>query len=140
MAKEETNVADIFRRAQAIRQQNSTISYKEIKERLVSEFSSKGFPSFNTLTIPEMDGIAPEEDWTAGLPIVRRGIQNSDWNEVMQGIIISLEQVENYAQQHGAENSKEWHNRSKGIEGELTKTLGKWMPDELKAIVERAKR
>jgi hypothetical protein len=140
MAKEATSVADIFRRAQAIRAENKNASYKEIKERLVSEFSGKDFPSFDKLTIPEMDGRAPEEDWTAGLPIVRRGIQNSDWKELMQGIIISLEQVENYEREHGAENSKEWHDRSKGIEKELDKTLGKWMPDELKALVEKAKR
>jgi len=140
MAKESVTVADIFRRAQTIRQQNPNTSYKEIKERLVSEFSGKDFPSFDRLTIPEMDGRAPEEDWTAGLPIVRRGIQNSDWKEIMQGIIISLEQVENYEQQHGAENSKEWHDRSKGIGKELDKTLGKWMPEELKALVEKAKR
>lgn len=140
MAKEAPSVADIFRRAQAIRAENKNASYKDIKERLISEFSGKDFPSYSTLTIPEMDGVAPEEDWTAGLPIVRRGIQNSDWKEVIHGIIISLEQVENYEQQHGAENSKEWHDRSKGIEKELTKTLGKWMPDELKAIVEKAKR
>lgn len=140
MAKEAPSAADIFRRAQAIRAENKNASYKDIKERLISEFSGKDFPSYSTLTIPEMDGVAPEEDWTAGLPIVRRGIQNSDWKEVVHGIIISLEQVENYEQQHGAENSKEWHDRSKGIEKELTKTLGKWMPDELKAIVEKAKR
>lgn len=140
MAKEASSVSDIFRRAQAIRAENKNASYKDIKESLISEFSGRDFPSYKTLTIPEMDATAPEEDWTAGLPIVRRGIQNSDWKEVIHGIIISLEQVENYEQQHGAENSKEWHDRSKGIEKELTKTLGKWMPDELKAIVEKAKR
>ncbi len=134
MANESVTVANIFRRAQAIKQQSPDTSYKEIKERLISEFSGENFPSFDRITIPEMDGRAPEEDWTAGLPIVRRGIQNSDWKEVMQGIIISLEQVENYEQQHGAENSKEWHDRSKGIGKELDRTLGKWMPEELKVL------
>lgn len=136
MAKEATSVADIFRRAQAIRGENKNASYKEIKERLISEYSGKDFPSFDKLTIPEMDGRAPEEDWTAGLPIVRRGIQNSDWKELMHGIIISLEQVENYEQQHGAENSKEWHDRSKGIT-QANNNVDKWMPDELRVLVER---
>lgn len=138
MANNETTVADIFRRAQAIKAENKNASYKDVKERLVNEFSSKSFPSYDKLTIPEMDGRAPEEDWTAGLPIVRRGIQNNDWKELMQGIIISLEQVENYEQQHGAENSKPWHDRTKGIEKELDKTLSKWMPEELLQMAERA--
>jgi hypothetical protein len=140
MAKEATSVADIFRRAQAIRAEDKNASYKEIKERLVSEYSGKVFPSFDKLTIPEMDGRAPEEDWTAGLPIVRRGIQNSDWKELMHGIIISLEQVENYEQQHGAENSKEWHDRSKGIGTDANKNVEKWMPDELKVLVGKSTR
>ena len=87
-------VSDIFRRAMEIRQSNANISYNEIKSRLVSEFSGKTFPNPTFLTIPEYDNIAPEEDWTAGLPIVLRGIQTEDWNEIAHGIIISLEQVE----------------------------------------------
>lgn len=137
MANNQPTVADIFRRAQAIREQNPNASYKEIKERLINEYQNAQFPSLDRLTIPEMDSRAPEEDWTAGLPLVRRGIQNNDWKEVINGIALSLEQVENYEREHGAENSKEWHDRSKGIGEQEDKNLGKWMPDELKALVEK---
>jgi hypothetical protein len=137
MSNNQPTVADIFRRAQAIREQNPNASYKEIKERLVGEFQGAQLPPVDRLTIPEMDSRAPEEDWTAGLPLVRRGIQNSDWKEVMNGIILSLEQVENYEREHGAEDSKEWHDRTKGIGEQEDKNLGKWMPDELKVLVEK---
>ena len=50
-------------------------------------------PSLHTLTIPEQDDRAPEEDWTAGLPIVRRGIQFGDWKEIVGGVLLSLEQT-----------------------------------------------
>ena len=86
----QSTVSDIFRRAQEIRRSNSNISYSEIKSRLVSEFNGKPLPSTLRLTIPEQDRITPEEDWTAGLPIVLRGIQTEDWNEVAQGIICLL--------------------------------------------------
>ena len=38
MAQEQLSVADLFRRAQAIRRENPQASYKEIKEQLVKEF------------------------------------------------------------------------------------------------------
>lgn len=76
---EQATVSDIFRRALAIRQSNANISYKDLKTQIVNEFNGKPFPSTALLTIPEYDDIAPEEDWTAGLPVVLRGIQTEDW-------------------------------------------------------------
>jgi hypothetical protein len=132
-------VSDIFRRAMEIRQSNSGISYTDIKSRLVSEFSGKPLPSPSKLTIPEYDNVAPEEDWTAGLPIVLRGIQTEDWNEIAHGIIICLEQVENYPKQSGREDApeKEWRDRNKGIGEAVEKNNSKWMPEELMAMAQR---
>ena len=87
-------VSDLFRRALEIREGSPNISYEDMKSKIVGECSGKSFPSAAFLTIPELDNIAPEEDWTAGLPIVFRGIQNEDWSEIVNGIILSLEQVE----------------------------------------------
>ena len=70
MAQQQPTVADIFRRAQALRQEHSDWSYKQVKEQLVKDFSGAAFPPLYNLTIPEQDARAPEEDWTAGLPIV----------------------------------------------------------------------
>ena len=86
-------VTEIFKRALAIREQNPNGKYNDVRSQLKSEFSGKPFPETAYLTIPEYDNVVPEEDWTAGLPIVLRGIQNEDWNDVVHGIIISLEQV-----------------------------------------------
>ena len=135
----QSTVADIFRRALEIRANNQNISYKDIKSQIVSEFSGSPLPSTASLTIPEYDNIAPEEDWTAGLPIVLRGIQTDDWNEIAHGIIISLEQVENYVIQSGREDDpqKEWRNRHKTIADAEEKNLSKWMPDELLAMAKR---
>jgi hypothetical protein len=138
MANEQTSVSDLFRRAQAIRRERPRASYKEIKELLVTEFSGKPFPSLHTLTIPEQDARAPEEDWTAGLPIVRRGIQFQDWKEVVDGILLSLEQTENYERERGPEGDRDdWHDRTVGIEESTKKAVGKWMPEELMKLAER---
>ncbi|HEU4507380.1 MAG TPA: hypothetical protein VFR78_04010 [Pyrinomonadaceae bacterium] len=138
MAQEQPTVSDIFRQAQALRQDHPDWSYKQIQEQLVKSFSGGPFPSLHTLTIPEQDARAPEEDWTAGLPIVRRGIQFEDWNEVIQGILLSLEQTENYERARGPEGSRDdWHDRSVGISEAVEKGVGKWMPDELLALAER---
>ncbi len=133
-------VSDIFRRALEIRQANPNADYKSVKSQIVSEFSGKPFPLPAFLTIPEYDNIAPEEDWTAGLPVVLRGIQTEDWNEIAHGIIISLEQVENYPKESGREDDpqKEWRNRDKGIAEAEKKNLDKWMPDELMNIAKRS--
>jgi hypothetical protein len=137
--QQQPSVADIFRRAQALRKENSDWSYKQVGEQLVKDFSGAPFPSFHNLTIPEQDARAPEEDWTAGLPIVRRGIQFQDWNEVIAGLLLSLEQTENYELARGPEGSRDnWHDRSVGIDDAVAKGVGKWMPEELIALAERS--
>lgn len=138
MAEQQPTVADIFRRAQSLRQEHPDWSYKQITEQLVKAFSGGPFPPLHNLTIPEQDARAPEEDWTAGLPIVRRGIQFQDWNEVITGIVISLEQTENYERARGPEgNRDDWHDRNVGIDDAVAKGVGKWMPEELLALAER---
>lgn len=137
MATDQPSVADLFRRAQAIRRESPQASYKDVKGQLVKEFAGKPFPSLHTLTIPEQDARAPEEDWSAGLAIVRRGIQFEDWEEVVDGIILSLEQTENYEQQRGAEGTRDdWHDRTAGIEESTKRGVGKWMPEELMKLAE----
>ena len=138
MATEQPSVADLFRRAQAIRHDQSQASYRQVRDQLVKEFSGAAFPSLHNLTIPEQDARAPEEDWSAGLPIVRRGIQFQDWQEIADGIILSLEQTENYERERGPEGDRDdWHDRSAGIEESTAKGVGKWMPEELMALAER---
>jgi len=138
MANAQTSVSDLFRRAQELRRENPGSSYKDIKTQLVKQFTGAPFPSLHTLTIPEQDSRAPEEDWSAGLPIIRRGIQFQDWKEVIDGIILSLEQTETYEQQRGPEgNRDDWHDRNVGIEESTKKGVGKWMPEELMALAER---
>src|SRR5918998_1279797 len=105
--QQQSTAADIFRRAQAMRQEHSDWSYKQVQDALVKEFSGAAFPPLYNLTIPEQDARAPEEDWTAGLPIIRRGIQYEDWNEVAAGIIICLEQTENYERERGPEGDRD---------------------------------
>jgi hypothetical protein len=138
MANQPT-VSDIFRRSLDLRRANPGGSIKDLKSQIVSEFGGGAFPSTDLLTIPEYDNITPEEDWTAGLPIVLRGIQNEDWNEIAHGIIISLEQVENYPKESGREDdpAKEWRNRHKNIAEAEEKNLTKWMPEELMSLAQR---
>ncbi len=132
-------VSDLYRRALEIRESNPNGSFNDVKEKLVSENSGKPFPNPAFNTIPELDNIAPEEDWTAGLPIVLRGIQTENWDEVAHGIIISLEQVENYPKESGREDDpeKEWRNRNKGIGEATAEGVGKWMPEDLMNIAKR---
>lgn len=132
------SVADIFRRAQAIRAESPNASYKDVAAQLVHEFSGGPLPPTYNLTIPEQDARAPEEDWTAGLPLILRGIQQNDWNGIAQGIVLSLEQTETYESQRGAEGTRdEWHDRSKGVAEATAKGVGKWMPEELMKLAER---
>ena len=133
------SVADLFRRAQAIHRENSQSGYREIAKQLVREFSGGALPPTYNLTIPEQDARAPEEDWSAGLPLVLRGIQQKDWNDIAQGIVLSLEQTENYESARGAEGTRDdWHDRSKGITAATEKGVGKWMPEELLKLAERS--
>lgn len=135
---EESTVADIFRRAQTLRREHPDWSLAQLKDQLVQQYSGAAFPPLHNLTIPEQDARAPEEDWSAGLPIVRRGIQFQDWKEVIHGILISLEQTENYERERGAEgNRDEWHDREVGISDAVAKGVGKWMPEELIALAQR---
>jgi hypothetical protein len=132
MSTDQTTVSNLYRRAQAIRGENPQLSYKQLKEQLLTEFKSKPFPALHNLTIPEQDDRAPEEDWTAGLPLIRRGIQFQDWGEVVDGIILSLELTENYERERGPEGTRDdWHDRSKGIKEAEAKGVGKWLPEEL---------
>ncbi|MEZ5346441.1 MAG: hypothetical protein R2681_12905 [Pyrinomonadaceae bacterium] len=132
-------VSDIFRRAQEIRTSSGSATFDDIRSQIVSEFSGKPFPSAAYLTIPELDNIAPEEDWTAGLPIVLRGIQTEDWKEIAHGIIICLEQVENYPKESGREDDpeKEWRNRDRGIASANKKNFDKWLPEDLLNIAKK---
>src|SRR6266851_9332929 len=126
MANEAPTVADLFRRAQAIRRESPQTAYRDVAKQLVREYSGTAFPPTYNLTIPEQDARAPEEDWTAGLPLVLRGIQQKDWKGIAQGITLSLEQTENYESQRGGEGTRDdWHDRSAGIEGATDKGVGK---------------
>ena len=133
------SVADLFRRAQAIRQENSQATYRDISKQLVREYSGAPFPPTYNLTIPEQDNRAPEEDWSAGLPLVLRGIQQQDWNDIAQGIVLSLEQTENYESQRESEGTRDkWHDRTVGIEGAIEKGSARWMPEDLVKMAERS--
>ncbi|MGI8918244.1 MAG: hypothetical protein ACR2H6_06550 [Pyrinomonadaceae bacterium] len=133
MSQQPASAADLFRRAQEIQRGNSNATYKEIKNQLVSEFKGKPFPPLYNLTIPEQDARAPQEDWSAGLSLVRRGIQFEDWSEIVDGIILSLEQTDNYEKQRGPEGTRDdWHDRSRGIQEAESKAVSKWLPEELK--------
>lgn len=133
-------VSNLFRRALEIREASPDASYEDIRSQIANEHDGQPFPSPAFLTIPELDNIAPEEDWTAGLPIVLRGIQTEDWNEVAHGIIISLEQVENYPKESGREDApeKEWRNREKGIKEATAESVGKWMPEDLMNLARKS--
>lgn len=131
-------VADLFRRAQAMRKENPQTAYRDIAKQIVKEFSHGEFPPTYNLTIPEQDARAPEEDWSAGLPLVLRGIQQKDWAGIAQGIVLSLEQTENYERESGPEGTRDkWHDRSKGVEEATAKGVNKWMPEELVKLAER---
>jgi hypothetical protein len=137
---DQVTVSDIFRRALDIRSADPNGDLKGLKSQIASEFGGGAFPSTAFLTIPEYDNIVPEEDWTAGLPVVLRGIQNEDWDELALGIVISLEQVENYPKQSAREDDpvKEWRNRNRRIADAEEKVIDKWMPGDLMDIARRS--
>ena len=86
MPNPQPTVSDLFRRAQAIRLESPNGAYVDVARSLYREFKTAEFPSANLLTIPEQDARAPEEDWTAGLPIILRGIQQKSWGEIARGV------------------------------------------------------
>jgi hypothetical protein len=141
MAKEQTSVPDIFRRALEMARADERLSLKDLRRRLYDEFKDGPMPPLATVTIPEQDARAPEEDWTAGLSIVRRGIQTEDWREIVNGISMSLDQTLRYERERGAPGqADDWHDRTVGIESALNKGVSKWMPEELMRLAEKAGR
>ena len=139
MAKEQQTVPDIFRRAQAIRRENPEMALKDLRAALLREYDGAPMPPVHILTIPEQDARAPEEDWTAGLSLVLRGIQTEDWGEIINGIVLSLENTVRYERECGRPGAAdEWHDRSVGIGDALQKGVGKWMPEELMRLAERS--
>jgi len=136
---ERPTVTDLFTRALEIRAGNPNGSFKDVQARIVSEFGGGPLPDTAFLTIPEYDNVVPEEDWTAGLPLVLRGIQNDDWNDVALGVTLCLEQVENYPKQSGREDdpAKNWRNRNRRIKEAEEKVFQKWLPEDLLATAKR---
>lgn len=136
---EKPTVTEIFQFALDLRKSAPNGTYDDVKSRIVDKFGSGPLPDTAYLTIPEYDNIVPEEDWTSGLPVVLRGIQNESWKDVAHGIVISLEQVENYPKQSLREDdpSKDWRNRNEGIADAEAKVLDKWMPEELMDLARR---
>jgi len=139
MPKEQTTVPDLFRHAQALARENEGISLKDLRRKLYDEFKGSPMPSPHNMTIPEQDARAPEEDWTAGLSLVRRGIQQEDWRDIVDGIALSLEQTQRYERERGTlGQADDWHDRTVGIEDALRKGIGKWMPEELMRLAEQS--
>jgi hypothetical protein len=138
-SQQQTSVADIFRRAQAIRRERPDMSLKDLKAQLVREHKGQEFPPVYNLTIPEQDARAPEEDWSAGLSLILRGIQQQNWSDIADGIALSLDQTDRYESERGHTGAAdEWHDRSIGIKEPLAKGVGKWMPEELMNLAEKA--
>lgn len=134
------SVADLFRRAQAIKKERPRTTYKELRKFLAAEFMGREFPPIYNLTIPEQDFRAPEEDWSAGLSVIARGIQMESWAEVANGVVLCLEQTEGYEREHGNTGAQdEWHDRDVGIKESLTKGISKWMPEDLQRMIDTAK-
>ena len=141
MAKEQTSVPDIFRRALELARADEKLSLRDLRRRLFDEFKDSPMPPLSNLTIPEQDARAPEEDWTAGLSLVRRGIQTEDWREIVNGISMSLDQTLRYERERGAPGqADDWHDRTVGIRGQMEKGVGKWMPEELMRLAEQKSR
>ena len=141
MSKEQTTVPDIFRRALELARENEGLSLRDLRRRLYDEFKDAPMPPLANLTIPEQDARAPEEDWTAGLSVIRRGIQTDDWREIVNGIALSLEQTLRYERERGTlGQADEWHDRTVGIEGALQKGVSKWMPEELMRLAQQNSR
>jgi hypothetical protein len=138
MPKEPTSVPELFRRAQQIMRENPEVTLRDVRRKLYDEFKGSPMPPLHNLTIPEQDARAPEEDWTAGLSLVRRGIQTENWNEIVNGIMLSLEQTLHYERDRGTMGQADnWHDRSVGIRGAIEKGVGKWMPEDLMRLAQK---
>ncbi|MFL6282433.1 MAG: hypothetical protein ACJ74Q_04630 [Pyrinomonadaceae bacterium] len=139
MSKEPTSVPEIFKHAMSLARADAGLSLRDLRRRLYEELKGSPMPPLSNLTFPEQDGLAPHEDWTAGLSIVRRGIQREDWREIITGVAMSLDQTLRYERERGTlGQSDDWHDRTTGIEGALQKGVSKWMPEELMKLAERA--
>ncbi|HEX5707426.1 MAG TPA: hypothetical protein VFX96_09030 [Pyrinomonadaceae bacterium] len=139
MSKEQSTVPDIFRRAQELLRAEPEMKLKDLRMRLVGEYRGAPMPPTYNLTIPEQDARAPEEDWSAGLSLVMRGIQREDWPEIINGIVLSLEQTVRYERERGPVGAADhWHDRSAGIRSQVEKGVSKWMPEELVRMAERS--
>jgi hypothetical protein len=139
MSKEPTSVPEIFKHAMSLARADAGLSLRDLRRRLYDELKDSPMPSLSNLTFPEQDALAPHEDWTAGLSIVRRGIQREDWREIITGVAMSLDQTLRYERERGTlGQSDDWHDRTTGIEGALQKGVSKWMPEELMKLAERA--
>jgi hypothetical protein len=126
-------VAEIFRRAELLRKQNSPASYKQIQAELCKEYAGRPFPSVNNIAIDEAEGRAPVEESTAGLPIIKRGIDSKDWSSICEGVVLTLEQIEQYEHEHGSQGSNDaWHDRLHGIERATETGISKWLPESFK--------
>jgi hypothetical protein len=99
-------VEGLFRRAQALRNQRPQASYEEIRVELCEECTGRPFPPADKIAFSEADAKGPIEESSAGLGLVKRGIQERDWGEVCRGVVLSLEQIEQYETQRG---NHEWH-------------------------------
>ena len=139
MSQEQPTVSDIFRRAQALLAENPGLSLKDLRSRLAGEYRGAALPPLRTLSVPEQDTRAPEEDWSAGLSIVGRGIQREDWGEIIDGVLMCLDQTVRFERERGRPGSADdWHDRTVGIRGQMEKGVGKWMPEELMRLAEKA--
>lgn len=141
MSKEPTSVPEIFRRAMALAREDEKLSLRDLRRRLYDEFKDSPMPPLSNLTFPEQDARAPHEDWTAGLSIVRRGIQREDWREIINGVAMSLDQTIRFERERGPMGQSDvWHDRTTGIEGALNKGVSKWMPEELMRLAQQSKK
>ena len=61
-------VADLFRRAQAMRKENPQTAYRDIAKQIVREFSGGEFPPTYNLTIPEQDRARRKKIGRPGCP------------------------------------------------------------------------
>ena len=111
MAKEQTSVPDIFRRAQALMREQPGMSLKELRSALYREFNGSPMPSLHNVTIPEQDARAPEEDWSPALVVAAASDGGRD---IATASRASTSRSRARARLLGA--SDDWHDRDAGIE------------------------